>query len=238
MLPPSAWAYARSSCEYASLMWSVPPNAASGAMSSRSRGRRESSMFTFTCAPSGRGTSGASGPSSRASTCGAIAESTRSNCAVSSVPIARPGEFLGRPPTCSLQVTSPSGVTRVTVTSVRIVAPARRAAISSSPETWPMPPTGTSQSPVPPPITWYSRQRFCSRPGSASEAKVPMSASVAITPRTRSWPTARSMASAIGASTISDQADAAPAASRAAALVGRGSVRVGNRAVANRVVRS
>ena len=32
--------------------------------------------------------------------------------------------------------------------------PAARAAASSSPETRPMPPIGTSQSPVPPPITW------------------------------------------------------------------------------------
>ena len=47
----------------------------------------------------------------------------------------------------------PSGATALTVALTRISAPARRAAFSSAPLTRPMPPTGTSQSPVPPPIT-------------------------------------------------------------------------------------
>ena len=39
-----------------------------------------------------------------------------------------------------------------------------------------MPPTGTSQSPVPPPITWYRKQRFWRRLSSSADANVPMSA--------------------------------------------------------------
>ena len=74
----------------------------------------------------------------------------------------------------------------MTSADVRMVAPASRAARSSSPDTAPIPPTGTSQSPVPPPIRWYRKQMFCCRSSSPARAKVPIRASVSTTPRTRS----------------------------------------------------
>ncbi len=67
-----------------------------------------------------------------------------------------------------------------------ISAPWPAAAAASAPLTAPMPPIGTSQSPVPPPSRWYRKQTFCSSDGSSARANVPISASVAITPRTRS----------------------------------------------------
>ena len=51
--------------------------------------------------------------------------------------------------------TSPvDGSTDVTSAPVRIVAPAETAAAASESVSAPMPPTGTSQSPVPPPMRW------------------------------------------------------------------------------------
>ena len=71
-----------------------------------------------------------------------------------------------------------------------ISAPWPVAAAASAPLTAPMPPIGTSQSPVPPPSRWYRKQTFCVSDGSSARANVPINASVAITPRTRSLDTA------------------------------------------------
>ena len=66
------------------------------------------------------------------------------------------------------------------------VAPAARATRASASETTPIPPTGTSQSPVPPPITWYRKQRFWRRSSPWACANVPINASVSTTPATTS----------------------------------------------------
>ena len=96
----------------------------------------------------------------------------------------------GRRPTTRLRLpvwkrTSPSPIA-VTSTPVRTCAPAATAASRSAAVSAPMPPIGTSQSPVPPPMAWYRKQRFWRRPGSSSGANVPISPSVSTTPRTRS----------------------------------------------------
>ena len=101
-------------------------------------------MFTFSCAPSGAGPVGAR-PSSRSSTAGAHAASTWRAPTRRSVPSVH---------TTSAGVDAPPGSIATTRADVLISAPAVRAAASSAPATAPMPPTGTSQSPVPPPITW------------------------------------------------------------------------------------
>ena len=60
--------------------------------------------------------------------------------------------------------------------------------------TAPIPPIGTSHSPVPPPIRWYRKHTFWASAGSSVRANVPISASVAMTPRTRSSSTAAEIA--------------------------------------------
>ena len=53
MRPAAACRYAVSSSVADSWTWNVPANAVRGSMPERSRGRRVSSMLTFSCAPSG-----------------------------------------------------------------------------------------------------------------------------------------------------------------------------------------
>ena len=67
----------------------------------------------------------------------------------STVAPARAAQALGR-----RHVTSPPGSTETTSAPVSTVAPAATAARASPSVTAPMPPTGTSQSPVPPPMRW------------------------------------------------------------------------------------
>jgi hypothetical protein len=69
-------------------------------------------------------------------------------------------------------------------------------------------------------------------------AKVPISASVSTTPRTRSSVNSRSMASPIGCSTSSSHSRSSPRARRASDRVSSGSVTVGNTDSANRPVPS
>ena len=128
-------------------MWNVPAKAARGSTrSSRSRGSRDRSMLTLSCAPSGAGSVSTGPAPARASswlrTAGASPDSTVDPCAVRS------------PSPCWRQVTSPSGSTETTSAPVSTVAPAATAARASPSVTAPMPPTGTSQSPVPPPMRW------------------------------------------------------------------------------------
>ncbi|CFB86733.1 Uncharacterised protein [Mycobacterium tuberculosis] len=82
---------------------------------------------------------------------------------------------------------------------------------------------------------------FCISDGSCMRAKVPISASVAITPRSRSLATAPAMACPIGSSTMACQAAAASwppystMSRRACSRVRSGSIRVGHsRAVTSR----
>jgi hypothetical protein len=101
-----------------------------------------------------------------------------------------------------------------------------------------MPPTGTSQSPVPLPITWYSKHRFCRSESSPARANVPISASVRTTPRTVSWPNSRSITAASGCSNSASQASSSPASARNSARVRSGSVSVGNTRRASAAVRA
>ena len=132
---------------------------------SRNRGSRLSSMLSFSCAPSGPGPVGGS-PRRRASTAGAALEST--SRAVAPSP---------RPPS-SQRTATPSALDRgdLDAGAQLRARPLRRP--SSAPVTAPIPPTGTSQSPVPLPITWYRKQRFWRRSASCAPANVPISASV------------------------------------------------------------
>lgn len=111
-------------------MWKVPANASSGRTDgSRSRGSRESTMFTLSCDPSAE-------PSRGMLTSTHLAETA---CSA---------------PSASRKVTSPAGSTCRTSMPERSSAPAARAASARAPVTAPMPPTGTFQSPVPFPTTW------------------------------------------------------------------------------------
>lgn len=124
-------------------MWNVPANASRGSVSgSRSAGSRRRSMFTLNCAPSAG--VGAGSPSSSASACG---EAFTSTCPASTTPSAS----AVRKDTSAHR---PSVATDITSCPVAISAPAARAASASAPVTAPMPPTGTSQSPVHWPMTW------------------------------------------------------------------------------------
>ncbi|CAH0326465.1 hypothetical protein SRABI128_05355 [Microbacterium sp. Bi128] len=126
--------------------------------------------------------------------------------------------------------TSPDGETDVTSTPVRMSAPASRAARSSSAVTAPMPPTGTSQCPVSPPMTWYRKQRFCAREASSADANVPMSPSVSATPRAMSLCSDARSRSPSGRSVSAVQSSSSPTRSRISSAVGSGSVIVGNTA--------
>ena len=178
MRPADAAACAASSWVIVSLMWKVPPKAASGCTAaSRRRGRRLKSRLILTWAPSGAACA-AIEPAFRPS---AAANSRCSTAGPTPLSTSRPAT---RVP--SARVTAPSGSTEVTSAPVRNSAPAARAVRSRPPLTWPMPPTGTSQSPVPPPITWYRKQRFCRSDASSADANVPMSPSVRAMPRAMS----------------------------------------------------
>ena len=126
-------------------------------------------MLTLTWAPSGGGPDGGS-PSSRPSTAGATLANTWRAV------IVRPSAGRHRRPR------SPSVRTPTTSTPVTSSAPRFSAAAASCADTVPMPPTGTSQWPVPPPTTWYRKQRLASR--SWAWVNVPISASVSTMPRT------------------------------------------------------
>ncbi len=124
-------------------MWKVPANASRGSTEvSRSRGSRLSSMLTLSCAPSGL--AGGSAPSSPARACG---EALTSTSRAARVRVAVPSSYV-------TSATLPSVAMPVTSAPVTISAPAARAASASASVKAPMPPIGTSQSPVPPPITW------------------------------------------------------------------------------------
>ncbi len=69
---------------------------------------------------------------------------------------------------------------------------------------------------------------FCSSEGSSVRANVPMSASVAITPRTRSLSTAPTIALPIGSSTRKRHAAASPTSALASSRVISGDVNVGH----------
>lgn len=187
-------------------------------------------MFTFSCAPSAGPAGAAAPPSSRASTWG---EALTSTCSAPTAPSRSPSlnRTSARPPG------PPSGVTPVTSCPVTSSAPARRAEAASASVTAPMPPTGTSQSPVLPPITWYRKQRFCRSDGSCAEAKVPIRPSVSTTPRTRSSANRSSIVTPSGCSNTACQVASSATRSRNAARVGSGSVSEGKtRAASRRVV--
>ena len=97
-------------------------------------------MLSLSCAPSGAGSSGGGSPSSRASTAGATLASTR-----------RAGT---EPPSKNTSAPTPSVSIEVTSHPSRTSAPAAHASAASSSVNAPIPPTGTSQSPVSLPITW------------------------------------------------------------------------------------
>ena len=122
----------------------------------------------------------------------------------------------------------------VTSAPQRSSAPAARAAASSSAVTAPMPPMGTSQWPLPLPITWYRKQRFWRRSASCAPAKVPMSASVSAIPRSVSSPRQSSMSSPMGRSTSAAHAASSPTSARRSAAERSGSVIVGHSARAAR----
>ncbi len=183
-------------------------------------------MLTLSWLPSGPPSAGA-WPRSESSTRGAALTST---CPAATA--------CSRPSSSAHRTSAPSrrGCTATTFALVRSSAPAERAAPVSASTTAPIPPTGTSQSPVPPPITWYRKQRFCASVTSWAPAKVPMSASVRTTPRTRSWATLRSTSSPSGVCRSSHHA--CPIAALASAVVGSGSVMLGKSAWASAWVRS
>ena len=171
-------------------------------------------MFTFSCAPSTVALeSAASSPPARsrsASTAGPTPLST-----------IRPFSTRGSsPPTC----TSPSGDIAVTGAAVRICAPAARAARSSSLVTRPIPPTGTSQSPVPPPMTWYRKHRFCRRDGSSAAANVPIRPSVSTMPRAISDVTDARTRPPSGCSTSASHRPSSPHRALISGADGRGEV--------------
>jgi hypothetical protein len=124
-------------------------------------------------------------------------------------------------------VTSPSGSIAVTSAPVTIRAPAADATRVSSVVSAPIPPTGTSQSPVPLPMTWYRKHLFWRSSGSSVGANVPMSASVATMPRTVSSAKLDSITSLSGRSNSASHARASPTAFRSCSLPGSGPVRVG-----------
>ncbi len=225
--PAAASAWAAASCPYPSAMWKVPAKASRGSTErSRSFGSRVSSMLTLSWAPSGAG--GGGSPSRAARSLGEALTRTWPAWTVPS-------------PSAVRYVTSarrPSVSMRVTSWPVRRWAPAAWAASARASVRAPMPPTGTSQSPVPPPMTWYRKQRFWSRVGSWASAKVPMRASVRTTPRTRSSAKVRSRVAPRGSSKSIRQVSASSTRARSSARVGSGSVRVGKIRRAARPVRA
>jgi hypothetical protein len=94
-----------------------------------------------------------------------------------------------------------------------------------------MPPTGTRHSPVPLPIRWYRKHRFWIRDSSWRDANVPMTESVATTPRTVSSVKRRSIVSPRGRSMSSSQS-AESTDERSAAADCSGSSSVGAMAAA------
>ena len=129
------------SCARRSLTWNVPANASRGSTcASRSRGSRASSMLTLSWAPSGGGSGGR------------LAEQAREHGAARRWR-ARARRRGARRPS---QRTSARRVGRSRSPRRRARARRRpsRAARPSASVSAPMPPTGTSQSPVPSPITW------------------------------------------------------------------------------------
>ena len=144
MLPPAAAAKARSSCDSDSLTWKVPAKAASGATvgvvqpGEPAQQHVDLDLGAFRAGRPPRRRRSAGGEQ--------VGEDGRADGAQHEAP--------GDGQLAPSIVTSPSGLIAVTSVLVRRSAPASRAARSSSAVTWPMPPTGTSQSPVPPPITW------------------------------------------------------------------------------------
>ena len=98
-----------------------------------------------------------------------------------------------------------------------------------------MPPAGTRHSPVPSPIRWYRKHRLASKDSERSDVCVPISASVATTPRTTSCVNVSSIASPIGRSKTWRH-KGSPAASttavRSSSRDGSGDIMVGATALA------
>ena len=124
------------------------------------------------------------GRSASAAAAAARASSRASTAGPTPLSTSRPRSVLGgRPPIVDLAVGADRGHLGVRC-AVRRRPRARRA--RARPLTRPMPPTGTSQSPVPPPITWYRKQRFWRRLSSSADENVPIRPSVSAMPRAMS----------------------------------------------------
>ena len=92
----------------------------------------------------------------------------------------------------------------------------------------PIPPTGTSQWPLPPPITWYRKQRFWRRSRAWARLNVPIRASVSTTPRAVSPARRDSISSPSGRSNSADHAASSATWARIASRSRNGSSSVGN----------
>ena len=118
-----------------------------------------------------------------------------------------------------------------------ISAPAADAIPASDSVSAPIPPTGTSQSPVPLPITWYRKQRFWrsvvvdAREGPDQRVGGDDPALEVVLEVARST-------SPSGRSTSASQAASSPTRARSASRESSGSVSVGKTAVATRPVSS
>src|SRR5690606_23683334 len=108
-----------------SLMWKVPPKAASGLIPSRRRGRRDSSRLTLSWAPSGLALTRASASSAGLDELDPLSETSERSVhgATLDSTVAAPTRFS---PSGVVYRTSPSGVIEVTCASVTSVAPASR----------------------------------------------------------------------------------------------------------------
>ena len=142
------------------------------------------------------------------------------------------------PPSKLTSAPTPSVSIEVTSHPSRTSAPAAHATAASSSVNAPIPPTGTSQSPVPLPITWYRKQRFWRSDSSSSPANVPISASVPTIPRSKSSSKYLRSTCPSGRSKSASHAARSPTRARICARERSGSVNVGNTACATRAVSS
>ncbi len=141
--PCRASSYAVWSCEYADPTCSVPAKATLGSMPDLSRGSRSSSRLILSWAPSGFVSGSSGSPSRMCSTHGATFASTNLASTVAG------------PPAVSKSISLRSSPARIAETPAptRISAPADAAARASASLSAPMPPRGTSCSPVPWPMS-------------------------------------------------------------------------------------